>query len=65
MDVITVCSFTISGLQQGIDKIAKFCKKWSLNCTHPPHPNSDGCQERGENLKGMTLGAWKDKSWKW
>lgn len=48
MDVITVCSFTISGLQQGIDKVAKFCKNWSLNCTHP---KSDGCQERGENSK--------------
>ena len=53
MDVINVCSFTISGLQQGIDKIAKLCKNWSLNCT--PHPKSDGCQE-GRGFK-------KNDSW--
>jgi hypothetical protein len=52
MDVITVCSFTISGLQQGIDKIAKFLHELKPKLYPlPTHPKSDDCQEREEKLK--------------
>jgi hypothetical protein len=56
-------AFTISRWAVVMD-VLNVCKHWSLNCTPPPQ--SDGCQERGggANLKRMTLGTWKDKSWK-